>query len=119
MIKISNDGPNIRETNYWGTEHASAGVCYLSGNAGTLRLLVPKASEGILPEMRTGKRVYIEPSISAPECWDIVFDDGTDSPFALTLDTRQFDRAMTPGRCLLAVWTQRGKALEFACEVRG
>ncbi len=118
MITIINDGPEIRETNYWDTGHARAGLCYLSGNAGALRLLVPQAAEGLLTEMRTGKRVYIEPSISDLRCLDVVFDDGTESPFALSLDKQQCDRAMTPGRCPLTVWTPHGKVVHLQCEVR-
>lgn len=118
MIEISNDGPAIRETNYWGTEHARAGLCYLSGNAGAWRLLVPPAAEGLLAEMRTGKRATIEPSIQQPRAWDVVFEDGTGSPFALAIDRRQVDRAMEPGSCRLTVWTQAGQALDLPCEVR-
>lgn len=67
-------------TDYWDTEHANAGLCYLSGNAGTWRLLVPEAAEGSLAEMRTGTRATIEPSLHLPgRCWDVVFDDGSDS----------------------------------------
>ncbi len=117
MITISNDGPRITSTSYWDTDHASAGLCYLSANAGTWRLLVPEAAEGALREMRTGTRATIEPSIQAPGCWDVVFEDGTDSPFALAIDRRQVDRAMTPGTCTLAVWTSRGLQIELPCTV--
>ena len=76
MIKISNNGPDIASTDYWTTEHALAGLCYLSGNAGALRLLVPKAAEGMLAEMRTGASVTIEKSIPEPRrCIDLVFED--------------------------------------------
>lgn len=118
MIEIQNDGTRIRSTNYWSTEHAMAGLCYLSGNAGDWRLLVPAAAAGMLPEMRTGVRISIEPSLQTSECWDIVFEDGSDSPFALALDKRQVDRAMTPGRCRLTVWTPDGLALDLPCDVR-
>lgn len=118
MIKISNAGQDIQSTDYWDTEHAAVGLCFLSGNAGALRLLVPEAAEGLLSEMRTGKYAYIEPSIRDPRCWDLVFDDGTDSPFSLSLDKRQTDRALTAGKCPLAIWTQRGKVFELQCEVR-
>lgn len=117
MIQISNDGPEIRSTTYWCTEHAAAGLCFLSGNAGALRLLVPEPSEKMLLEMRTGKRVYIESSIVAQGNWDIVFDDGTDTPFSITIDKKQVDRAMEAGHCILSVWTKRGKALEMPCDV--
>lgn len=119
MITFGNDGAGITSTNYWDTEYAAAGLCYLNGNAGVLRLLVPEAAEGLLAEMRTGKQAAIERSIAHPEdAWDIVFEDGTESPFALTLDKRHADLAMPPGSCTLAVWTQRGKQFELKCEVK-
>lgn len=118
MIEIRNDGPAIAGTNYWQTEHANVGLCYLTANAGVWRLLVPEAAEGLLDEMRTGKHATIEPSIQAPGCWDVVFEDGTDSPFSIAVDRRQVDRKMEPGRCQLAVWTERGMVLILACEVR-
>lgn len=118
-IIIENDGQNIASTNYWQTDHAAKGLCYLSANAGAWRLLVPPAAEHYLAEMRTGKSAAIEPSIQMPgRCWDVVFEDGTDSPFALAIDKQQTDRAMEPGRCVLAVWTQAGKQLELDCEIK-
>ena len=117
-MRIENDGPAIRSTTYWQTEHARAGLCYLSGNAGAWRLLLPDAAAGMLAEMRTGQHATIEPSVQQPDSWDVVFEDGTDSPFAVAIDRRQVDRAMAPGRCRLTVWTPAGMALDLPCEVR-
>ena len=120
MLTIANNGPDLAETNYWDSDHAAQGLCYLSGNAGVWRLLVPDLAESSLPEMRTARTVTIEPSISMAGCLDVVFEDGTHSPFALTIDKRQVDRAMTPGRCRLTVWTRlAGKVLDLACQVKG
>jgi hypothetical protein len=114
---IENDGPAIRATDYWQSEHASAGLCYLSGNAGHWRLLVPEAAEGLLAEMRTGRRATIEPSMVNERCWDIVFDDGSSSPYCLTIDKRQVDRAVETGRATLTVWTEAsGCVLTLPCE---
>ena len=119
MITIANNGPDIADTNYWASEHANVGLCYLSGNAGAWRLLVPEAAEGLLPEMRTGKRVTIEPSISAAGALDIVFEDGTDSPFAVTIDRKQVDRKVEPSTgALFTVWTQRGKQLTLKANIK-
>lgn len=119
MIEISNDGAEILSTNYWTTDHAARGLCYLSGNAGAWRLLVPPAAGDYIAEMRTGKKATIEHSIKMPgKCLDIVFDDGSDSPFFLAIDKRQIDRKLEPGKCTLSVWTSAGKQLELPCEVR-
>lgn len=86
MIVIKNNGKNIQSTNYWGTEFADAGFCYLSSNAGCLRLLVPKTIEAVIPEMRTGKNAVLKPSMAhADAAFDVVFDDGTATPLAVSL----------------------------------
>ena len=85
MIEIANQGALIASTNYWQTEHANAGLCYLSGNAGAWRLLVPEAAQGLLAEMRTGLTASIEPSLHLTGNWDVVFEDGSDSPFSVSL----------------------------------
>lgn len=118
MIEIINDGPSITHTNYWDTEHAHHGLCYLSGNAGAWRLLVPPEAETMLAEMRTGRTAAIEPSLQIAGHWDVVFEDGTDCPFSVAVDPRQIDRALESGRARLTVWTVRGLQLDLACEVR-
>ena len=119
ILTIANDGARIKSTNYWATEAASAGLCYLSGNAGVWRLLVPEAAQGLLLEMRTGKSVTIEPSLHDSRCWDVVFVDGTESPFSIAIDKRQLDRALAIGKWRLAVWTEAGgKVLDLPCKVR-
>ena len=117
MITIANDGPDITFTNYWGSAHARAGLCYLSANAGAWRLLVPPAAATMLPEMRTGRRAIIEPSASDPRCWDIVFDDGSAAPFCIAIDKRQLDRTLTAGRGVLTVWVPTGKTFELPLEI--
>ena len=119
MIQIGNQGQAIASTNYWATEHARAGLCFLSVNAGALRLLVPQAAADALVEMRTGRSVTVEPS-ATPGCIDIVFEDGTQSPFALTIDKRQCDRALESRRAMpFTVWTEDGVQLTLKANVRG
>jgi hypothetical protein len=107
------------ERNYWGSAQAARGLCYLSGNAGTWRLLLPASLEYVLAEMRTAKCVTIEKNRSIPGATDIVFDDGSDFPFVIMLDRGLRDRGLgSPGRCRLDVWTESGKQLSFTCMVR-
>lgn len=114
-----NDGARIVSTDYWDSEQASAGLCYLSGNAGDWRLLVPEAAEGLLSEMKTGRSALIEQSVHAPGiCWDVVFEDGTETPFSIAIDKKQVDRVMSSGQCRLTVWTQGGsKVIDLPCIV--
>lgn len=120
MIEIRNAGQQLAGTNYWTLPHAARGLCYLTANAGALRLLVPDAAPGYLAEMRTAKRVLIEDSMSAPgQCYDLVFDDGTASPFCVALDRRQCDRPLTAGRDVpLLVYTPAGLQLQLLAEIR-
>jgi hypothetical protein len=116
-VRIDNNGAEIVSTDYWLSEHARRGLLYLSGNAGVLRLLVPQAAHTMLAEMRTGKRVTIEKSISVHGHWDIVFEDGSSTPYAVTIDPRQIDRQLQPGRSRLAVWTESGRVLDLDCRI--
>lgn len=115
MIEIKNDGPRLVGTNYWQTELAARGLVYVSGNAGVWRLLLPRAAHGFLTGIRTGKSVSIEPSLAKPgQCWDVVFDDGSDAPFFVAIDKKQFDRAVTPGRNVrMTVYPEGLEPLEF------
>ncbi len=119
MISIRNNGQELVYTDYWLAEHAKAGFCYLSANAGALRLLVPEAAEGFLDEMRTGNAVTIENSISNPnKCVDLVFEDGSTTPFSLSLDREQIDRLLTLGDGVpFTVWTERGKQLSLSATI--
>ena len=105
-------------TNYWESEHARRGYVYMSANAGAWRLLLPASSAGQLPEMRTGKSVLIEKNTAGGKAWDIVFADGTESPFCVILGQTQFDRAVTSGQCRLLVYTPDGLQLDLPCIVK-
>jgi hypothetical protein len=122
MIEIRNDGQAIVSTTYWQTEHANVGLLYLSGNAGALRLLVPETAEPMICEMRTGRAVTIEPSQregAARDMVDLVFEDGTESPFSVAIDRMQIDRSLQPGSNIpFTVWTSRGQVLALLAEVR-
>lgn len=119
-LTICNNGADIVETNYWDSEAAKKGFCYLSGNAGALRLLVPESiAKEYLPEMRTGMRVSIETSIASPFCIDVVFDDGSESPFFIALDRTLTSRMPDSARrdVPFAVWPPGGKILSLRATV--
>ena len=118
LISIGNVGPEIASTDYWDSDQAQKGLMHVSPNAGVLRLLVPPKWERILPDMRTGKRVTVENSIVRRGAVDIVFEDGTQSPFFVSLDRRQFSGIPKRGAWGLSVWTREGKQIDFACQVK-
>jgi hypothetical protein len=116
-IQIVNDGPLLLSTNYWATEPAGRGLMLLCGNAGALRLLVPKAAEHNLQEMRTGSSVTIERSQDREREVDVVFEDGTKSPFFVALHARQMINTTGTKRLLpFYVYTSNGLAMKFVAK---
>lgn len=114
MIIVQNNGEELISTNYWETELALAGYFFVTANAGCLRVLVPPMHENSIQEMRTGRRVLIEPSIYEPRvALDFIFDDGTKNPFTLSIERAMMDRRLQPGRCTVAILSQKGKQLEL------
>ena len=118
FIAIANDGQDIRTTNYWNTGFAMAGLCFVCTNAGAIRLLVPKAGECYIDEMRTGKKVTVERGFQNPLAVDVVFEDGTDTPFRISMDRQQIDGPLCPQmRAPFTVWTEAGKQLQLLADV--
>src|SRR3990167_2306796 len=96
ILTIENDGPRIVRTNYWSSEHAARGAFYVSVNAGAFRVLVPEAVRDVVAEMRTAKEVVISrgpwPAERRDDALELLFDDGSASPFALHIGVEQIDR---------------------------
>lgn len=123
MLTIHNrpDG-TISDTDYWQSEYNARGLAYLSGHRLGLRLLLPTAhADEWLPKIQTGKRAVIEPPARQgyTNHIDIVFDDGTDSPFSLCLDrTKQLDTALRSGSTRLLVYAgSLQNPLELPCTI--
>jgi hypothetical protein len=129
-LSVENHGPLIVATNYWDSELARAGKLFVSINAGTIRILLPAALYGVLSDMRAARECTLSrgrwPAERRKEAVEILFDDGSDSPFALHLTPESFDLLPAepkPGReWVLAVWTlkdgQPHKSLERICHWR-
>lgn len=126
MIKIVNDGQAIRETNYWGSEHAQVGLCFLSWNAGAARVLLPDVMLGALEEMRTAQCVIVSrgpwKAQGGRESFELLFEDGSDSPYCLHLVVEQTDRSLPAdnqgGGFAVTVWTQGGEQLRLSGKYR-
>ncbi len=118
LISNGNNGSEIASTDYWDSDYAKKGLMYASANSGVLRLLVPANQEHALSEMRTGEKVTVEKSIVQRGALDFVFEDGTKSPFCVTMDRRQFYGIPKRGAWGFSVWTQKGKQIEFDCQVK-
>lgn len=95
-LVVINRGQEIRETNYWDSIPARAGYFYLSWNAGAGRLLVPDCHRDLLAEMNSAKYVIVSrgpwPEQGGREGLEVLFEDGSDTPFVLQLVSEQCDR---------------------------
>lgn len=123
MLIIENkpDG-TIAKTNFWESEFNARGLAYLSGHRLGLRLLVPTVHVSAwLPEIRTGKRAIIEPPVRQGYLnhVDIVFDDGTSTPFSLCIDrTNQTGASLRSGNTRLLVYAGNlQNPLELPCSI--
>lgn len=91
-LTISNDGPRIVSTNFWETGIEAKGLFYASINAGGIRLLIPRDQEAQLQEMGTAKEILLSwPRNPGQYAAELVFEDGSDSPFHLLLSAAQID----------------------------
>lgn len=96
MIAIKNKGQALVETNYWDSEMAMAGDCYLSWNAGAARLLVPDNQKLLLREMKGAREVLISrgpfKGDKAVEAIELLWQYDAEDPFQITIGARQTDR---------------------------
>jgi hypothetical protein len=118
MIEIANKGREIVSTNYWASEHAEKGMCYLSGNAGDWRLLIPPSQSEAIKEFAAVKRASIEPSIAISGYFDVIAEDGTNAPFCISMDKTMIDRKLEKKRCRLLVYTPDGLIANMPVQVR-
>ncbi len=119
-IAIDNNGLEITHTNFWESGMAENGYVFVSIHDGAIRMLVPPSAESeYLPEMKTGKSMLIEPSEQHDDSLDFVFDDGSDTPFWVVVDTRQIDGDLREGKNIpFYVYTQAGKQIVLKAETR-
>ena len=96
MLAIDNHGPLLVASNFWETEMEAAGKFYLSLNAGAFRLLVPRSQEPAVSEMATAREVIVSrgpwPAVGRDDGIELLFDDGTDTPFELHFSVESLDR---------------------------
>lgn len=130
-LVIENDGPAIIRTNYWDLPECRAGKVLVSLNAGAIRVLLPPSAEPAIPDMMAAAGCAFSrgpwPEMRLPDACEILFDDGSDSPFAFHLTRGAVDRWPTPEdqarEWVLTCWTrpQWGapvKALDLPCRYR-
>lgn len=130
-IEVQSHGPLVLSSTYWGSEWERRQLLFLSPNAGAFRLLLPRGLEQAVDEMRTGQEIVISrgpwTDQGGRDALELLFDDGTDSPFSLHLDARQCVPLPAAGDAgkewVFSVWTapRRGKphlAIQRPCWYR-
>jgi len=120
LLSVINNHETIIKTNYWESEYASAGYVYLSINAGGYRLLIPPALQPAVREMAASTACVISrgpwPAQDRADAMELLFEDGSDSPYCLHIVPQQLDRLPTAAdqgwKGKLLVYT-KGLNLEF------
>jgi hypothetical protein len=127
MLHFTNDGQRIVQTNYWDIEHAKRGLVFLSWNAGAGRLLVPDGlKSSLLREIRSAKFVIVSrgPWLEhgQQDALEILFEDNSDSPYAIQLLASQTDRLLPEhnqgGGFDVVIWTRDGEQNRFTGKYR-
>ena len=94
FLKIGNNGPLIRETNFWETQIAKQGFLFLSFNAGAARLLVPENHE-YLRDMTTSEyAILTRGRWNGQPSYELLFEDNSDSPYMVFMNSSTFDRML-------------------------
>jgi len=126
-IVTDNRGKLIVSSTYWGSEYEKAGKVFVSVNAGAIRVMVPTTMHKAVDDWRAAKYAILSrgpwPEQSLPEAVEILWEDGSDNPYALHLPRESFDHLPSEppaGRdWLITVWQLKEgkphKALERTC----
>ena len=121
LLKFENRGQAIASTNYWDSEHAKGGFCYLSWNAGAARLLIPDSQKLLLHDMRSADYVIISrgpwTEKGKRDALELLFEDNSERPFCLHMTSEQTDRLLPESEqgsgFVLTVWTRGGLKLRM------
>lgn len=116
MLQITSDGGDILYTNYFDSLQARAGLIFVSWNAYTARVLVPDAHLWMISELHSVAECIISRGkMDGNDALELMFEDSTDSPFAIFMGMHQTDRIIrndcTP--FTVAVWTRVGKVAQW------
>lgn len=133
MLSIENHGPLILASNFWESPECAAGKLIVSINDRAFRLLIPPTLEPAIAEMQTARECLVTrgpwPAMGLADAFEILFDDGTNDPYALHLSPESFaslipsDEWIGAADVVLTAWTspRRGKprmALQRPCWYR-
>ena len=127
MFQMGNDKGKITDTDYFDSKFGKSQLFYLSFNAGVGRLLVPdQHCAEFFNEVRTAKYAILSmgrifDGVEWRKMGELVFEDFTDSPFSIHIQSELIDRAITPEpqKTSLATYSREGmQGEEFVLYIR-
>jgi hypothetical protein len=87
---VTSDGERLLGTDYWTSPHARRGLVYCSVNAGAVRLLVPPPAREVATAVVGSRAARLQlAGAAAVGVIHLVLEDGSASPYVLTIDARQ------------------------------
>lgn len=126
MFELSNNGPELDQTNYWDSPFAKDGRHFLTWNAGVARVLIPDCRMNDLPDMAAAKEVIVSQGPwrerGGQIGWELLFDDRSNAPFCLHLSQDQTDAVSAEvehgAAFKIAIWSRNGKQLQLSARFR-
>jgi len=117
MYEFTNTGAILQLTNYFDSDAAERGECYLTWNDGVGRLLVPSAiQDDLMREIRATQKVEIKYTDGGLQLFFV--DENPNLPYMLQIAKEQTDRYdITKGKTKIAVYVPFGMKYEFDGEV--
>ncbi len=94
FLRIGNNGPLIRETNFWETQIARKGFFFLSINGGAARLLVPENFQSLQAITTCDYVIMTRGLWCRMQSYELLFEDHSDTPFMLHMTYDTFDRLL-------------------------
>jgi hypothetical protein len=126
MLTFKNRGQELVETNFWDSNLCTEGYFFLSISDGAFRLLVPDSRMQHLRDMDAATQVIVSvgswPSQERLVGIEILFDDQSDTPFALHFGEEQTDRRIAENdqgfKVPFTILTRHKTHLSSTCKVR-
>ena len=116
----------MSETTYWDSQIARSGKPFATWSEGVLRVLIPNKLSYVLDHIHAAYQVVIShgpfPEIDLNDCYEILFEDGTDDPLVMHLSASGFHSMPNakdmPVDFSCTVWADEGKVYEFPANYR-
>ena len=99
FFHITNNGPEVISTNFWDKYFLPGKAYYVSINAEAFRLLIQKKAEFLIPQMTENvtEVIITEGEFEGhPYSFELMFEDGSPTPFALHTGSEVFQTLPGP-----------------------